>query len=63
MIPSNSPFSFGLEKDPQSFVVIPEEDSIMSPTGSQLFSYIDPMSWSYAGVAFGLTFSVMGAAW
>lgn len=37
--------------------------TVVDATWSQLFSYIDPMSWSYAGVAFGLTFSVMGAAW
>ena len=32
-------------------------------TWSDLFANIDPMSWTYAGVAFGLTFSVLGAAW
>ena len=32
-------------------------------TWGDLFSEIDPMSWTYAGVAFGLVFSILGAAW
>ena len=36
-------------------------DTVYSWT--DLFSQIDPMSWTYAGVAFGLIFSILGAAW
>ena len=50
MIPSNGPFSFGLEKDPQSFVVIPEEDSVMLGTdfkGDKIYEKLATSDYSY----------------